>query len=309
MSKSILNPIVVAITTYKRPELLDRLLDAVMVQSIQNPAWSAISILVVDNDPEGTAKSAAVSRAGVRYVMESAPGIAAARQRALDEVDNDTLLVCLDDDVLPTGDWLAPLIQAWRSSAATIVTGFVQYVYPDDTEAWVVEGGFMTRNIIPTGTHLGEAAAGNMLVDVGQVRSLGVEFDQTLGLSGGEDSLFSRQVVRAGGSIVACQESVVLGHIPIERTTRTFCRNRARSHGSVSVLVGLRLSPSQTGRFLVRFRGMIGGAMRLVWGFLLSARGIFASAPGAAGNGVRIAARGRGMMAAALGSLSNEYQR
>lgn len=302
-------PVVIAITTFRRPELLDVLLDVVTDQANRNPALKDVSILVVDNDPEGTARKVATSRPGVTYVVEVVPGIAAARQRALDEVRNETLLVCLDDDVLPTGDWLGPLVGAWRTYAATIVTGYVQYVYPEDTEAWVIEGGFMRRNVLPTGTLLGAAEAGNILVDVEQVRSLGVEFDHTLGFSGGEDTLFSMQVVRSGGTIVACRESVVLGHVPVERTTRKFCMNRARSHGSASVLVKLRLSSSQRGRYLVRLGGLAGGVMRLVWGFIRGVQGKFASAPGAVGNGVRISWRGFGMMGAAFGSLSNEYRR
>lgn len=309
MSMASQRPIVIAITTFRRPELLDRLLDAVLNQACQHPAWQDISVLVVDNDPLGTARNVATARSGVKYVIETVPGIAAARQRALDEVPGNALLACLDDDVLPSGDWLGPLVGAWESYSATIVAGYVEYVYPDAIEAWVVEGGFMRRSVRPTGTALVAAEAGNMLVDVERVSRLGVRFDPTLGLSGGEDTLFSMQVVRAGGTIVACHESLVLGHVPVERTTRTFCRNRARSHGSAAVLVGLRLSRSPFGRSSVRFRGAVGGAMRMVWGLVHGLRGHLTAAPGTAGNGVRIAARGCGMMSAALGSLSNEYRR
>lgn len=309
MSSPAREHVVVAITTFKRPVLLERLLNLVLEIAQDESMKLDISVLVVDNDPAETGRPIAALRPGVRYIAEHKPGIASARQRAVDEVDDGSLLVFLDDDVLPERGWIIPLVSTWKRCSATIVAGYVRYSYPDDTDPWVIDGGFMRRDTRPTGTLLGAAAAGNMLVDVGRVRQLGIEFDRTLGFSGGEDTLFTKQVVRAGGTIVWCQESVVDDFIPLERTTREFCRSRARSHGSTSVLVDLRLASSNAERFSARVKGLGGGLLRVGWGLLRSSAGKLTAETGQIAGGVRIAARGYGMVGAAVGIQSNEYSR
>lgn len=310
MSSSTRVRVTIGITTYRRPALLDTLLDLV-AQHIRDVSERIdASILVVDNDPAESARSVVVEHAGARYVAEHTPGIAAARQRTLDETPDGELLLFLDDDVIPSGQWLDPLVAAQTRFSATVVAGYVRYIFPDGTDPWVVKGGFMRREIRPTGTRLPAAAAGNMLVDVAAVRRLGVSFDRTLGLSGGEDTLFTRQLVRAGGSIVSCQESVVDGPVPDERTTRAFCRARARAHGSTTLLVALRMaSPSPTGRFAVRLRCLVGGLLRVALGQTKHLTGGLRSDVGREADGIRIADRGWGMACAALGLVSAEYQR
>jgi len=68
--------ILIAIATYKRPELLKSLLDSVEEQALALGA----DILVVDNDVDRTALSVCRRRrrsSSVQYVSEPKPGIAA----------------------------------------------------------------------------------------------------------------------------------------------------------------------------------------------------------------------------------------
>lgn len=299
----------IAITTYKRPKLLDPLLDIVAERIRGASKLIDASILVIDNDPAESARPIAERHAEARYVAEHTPGIAAARQRALDETPEGTLLVYLDDDVTPDPEWLEPLVTLWLESAAAIVAGYVRYSFPEGSDPWVVEGGFIRRENLPTGTRLGVAAAGNILVDVSAIRRLGVDFDTTLGLSGGEDTLFTSQVTRAGGSIVWCQESVVDGPIPVERATRAFCIARAQAHGSVAVLVALRLSASKVGRAAIRARSVLGGLLRIAGGFAKHLAGRLSSNVQRDADGFRIASRGWGMARAAIGITTAEYRR
>jgi GT2 family glycosyltransferase len=302
--------VTVGITTFRRPQLLGALLDVVGQRIREASEWIEASVLIVDNDPAESARPVAIVNSGVRYVPEHRPGIAAARQRALDETPDGELLLFLDDDVIPSEQWLEPLIATQAKSSAAVVAGHVRYIYPDGTDPWVVKGGFMRRASQPTGTQLVAAAGGNLLVDVTVVRRLGVRFDPSLGLSGGEDTLFTRQLARAGASIVSCQESVVDGHVPVERTTRGFSRARARGHGSASLLVALRLAgPSPVARFVVRLRCLIGGLLRVALGYAKHLTGRLRSDFGGDANGIRIADRGWGMACASLGLTLAEYRR
>ncbi|WP_416348851.1 glycosyltransferase family 2 protein [Microbacterium sp. STN6] len=300
--------LVVAITTYRRPELLGPLLDLV-ADNIRNETSLATSILVVDNDPDESARRVAEARRGVHYVTERVPGIAAARQRALDEAPKNSVLIYLDDDVVPTSTWIRPLLEVWQDSGAAIVAGFVRYTFPQGTDPWIVHGGFIRRESRPTGSRLSAAAAGNILVDVAAVRRFGVRFDASLGLSGGEDTLFTSQVTRAGGAIVWCQESIVDDAIPEARATRSFCVARAQAHGSAEVLVQLRLASSPLRRAAARARCGLGGVARVIWGYTRHLIGRLSANVYKDADGIRVAARGWGMARGAMGLTTAEYGR
>src|SRR5829696_2372932 len=97
---------VVAVLTYRRVELLSGLLADLVAQAAT--ITPAATVLVVDNDPEGSAADVVLGWAerGVRYVHEPRPGISAARNRALTEAADADALVFFDDDEHPCPGWL-----------------------------------------------------------------------------------------------------------------------------------------------------------------------------------------------------------
>ena len=84
----------VAALTYRRPTELATLLPR-LVDQAQRAAVRA-SVLVIDNDPDGGARATCEGQP-IRYVHEPRPGIAVARNRALDESPDADLLVFIDD--------------------------------------------------------------------------------------------------------------------------------------------------------------------------------------------------------------------
>ncbi|MDX6573696.1 MAG: succinoglycan biosynthesis protein ExoM, partial [Gaiellales bacterium] len=80
--------VVVAVLTYRRVDRLARLLPLLVEQADGIGA----DVLVIDNDPEGTAGPLAAQHP-VHYVHERRPGIAAARNRALAEAGDALALV------------------------------------------------------------------------------------------------------------------------------------------------------------------------------------------------------------------------
>jgi hypothetical protein len=185
----------------------------------------------------------------------------------------------------------------------------VDYTFDPRVDPWVVEGGFFRRATHPTGTVLPTAATGNLLLDRAQVARLGVDFDPRLGMSGGEDTLFSFQLVDAGGTIVYCRESVVVGHLSLERTDRAAARTRARAHGSITVRVRLARAHGSRSRAKVRTKAVAGGAARVVAGGLLTAAGGVTSSTRRHARGTRLRVRGLGMVGAGLGRHVEEYAR
>src|SRR6478609_6300178 len=99
--------LVVAICTFRRREGLERTLSA--LARTQRPDVT-VAVLVVDNDPDGSAAwlrdRTDLVPVPLRYAHEPRSGLTYARNRAIDEVRGATAIVFLDDDEAPSEAWL-----------------------------------------------------------------------------------------------------------------------------------------------------------------------------------------------------------
>ncbi|MHC9046437.1 glycosyltransferase family 2 protein [Microbacterium saperdae] len=297
--------VLVAVTTFRRTELLAPLIDA--IRANQGTLAADIRIALVDNDPEKSAAPLA-HELDVDYIHEPTPGIAAARQAALDGARDGELVAMVDDDVVPQPGWLDALVRVWTASHPAVVMGYVDYVWPEGTDPWIIAGGFMRRRRRVNGQPLEAMATGNVLIDSAQVRSLGVRFDASLGLAGGEDMLFGRALLSAGGKIMASADSVVRDEVPVERTTKEFVRRRTISQGQMRTKL-LSRSSSVARTLALRALHLVGGVIRLV---VFSARGLFARLRGNVSAHAVLRRRAwfaQGRILGALGRITPEYAR
>lgn len=307
--------LLVAVLTYRRPATLKRGL-ATMLEHVTRLAHDADrsilpSIVVIDNDPAESAKDAVIAFDSelIRYVSEPVPGISAGRNRALDEAAHHDLLVFIDDDEEPQEDWLEPLLDTWRETRPAAVMGRVVSQFEAGLDPWIAAGAFFRRRRMPTGTVIPAAAAGNLLLDMHQVRKAGVRFNDRFGLTGGEDTLFSRLLVRAGGTILWCDESVATDFVPADRTTREWVLRRAWSHGNSAALVDIHSTPRPMHKGSARLRSVLRGALRMCGGSLRFGFGLIAGSHRHQARGLRTAYRGAGMLAGGLGVAYLEYSR
>lgn len=304
--------VVVAVPTYRRPQLLERLLPQLVDQMRELEASSQgayrCSCVVVDNDVECSGAPAVEVFGGrIGYLPEPVPGIAAARNRALDHCAGEGLLVMIDDDEQPETHWLSSLVQTWAETDAALVAGRVVARYEvGPSDPWIEAGQFFVRRNMPTGTPIQVSAAGNVLLDVAQVDRHRLRFDVSFGLTGGEDTLFSRQLAQVGATQVWCAESVVLDLVPRERMTRRWILRRAWSHGNSAALVDLALSPHQRREQL---RQLGRGLARVVLGVGRTSLGTLIRSNRHQARGLRTSCRGLGMVAAACGHAFSEYAR
>lgn len=251
-------PILIALPTYRRAALLPAFIELIREDAATVDA--ATRVLLVDNDPQRSAEQVAKAL-HVEYLHQPEPGIAATRQAGLDAAAPDELVVMIDDDLAPEPGWLAGLIDAWRHHRPAVVMGYVRYVWPDGTDRWIAAGGFMRRSLHPTGTEIDTLATGNVLIDAQQVRTLGVRFDVSMGLSGGSDEQFGRDLVRAGGRIVASAESVARDDIVAERTEFDALRQRTICQGQAHVRILMR-DDTMGGHLAKRAGHLVGGLIR-----------------------------------------------
>ena len=318
--------LVVAVLTYRRPDDIALALPRLAAQAgtvlvspgqggPDGPENPQATVLVIDNDPEASARPTVERLAGtlrpglVRYVHEPRPGIAAARNRALREAASSALLVFIDDDEVPSEQWLAQLVGLQRSSGAAAVVGPVISEYEHAPEPWIEAGRFFHRRRLPTGTRLDVAATNNLLLDLRQVRALRLAFDERFGLSGGSDTLFTRQLVQRGGSMLWCDEAVVVDRVPASRLTRRWVLRRALRSGNSAARVDLELAAGMAARLGARGASLGSGSVRFVGGSARLAAGLISGSVRQQAQGMRAAARGLGMASGAFGYVYSEYRR
>jgi succinoglycan biosynthesis protein ExoM len=305
--------VVVAVLTFRRPTALAAGLALIRLQvdAVERLTGGRISarIVVVDNDPDASAREAvgSVGDPSVTYVVEPTPGIAAARNRALDEARFADALVFIDDDERPLPGWVDSLIHTWLETGAAAVAGRVVPVYPELVSPWIVDGGFFVRRTLPTGTRVDAAPTSNILLDLAYLARNGLRFDERLGLGGGEDTMLTRGIVRTGGEIVWCDESVVEDHVPADRVTPRWVLQRAWSHGNTSVNVDLAMAVTARQRVDLRAKAALGGSARALLGVARAGFGVVTRSNHHSARGLRAAFRGAGMAGAAVGITYHEY--
>lgn len=216
----------ICIATFKRRELLQRLLNDLLAQQL--PDGVSIHIIVVDNDALESARSVVAAFQGVspsvEYLTQPEQNIALTRNRALDHSQGE-LIAFIDDDESAPPDWLATLLTTMERHAADVVLGPVNGILPENAPRWIVEGRFFERPAQPSGSRIELGGTGNALVKASAIRGK-VAFDPRYGLTGSSDTDFFHRLSRGGAVMVWCQEAGLTEHVPASRLTTRWILER-----------------------------------------------------------------------------------
>jgi succinoglycan biosynthesis protein ExoM len=226
--------VTMCICTYKRPQLLRRLLAALDRQ--ETAGRFSYSIVVADNDARESARAvvaefAATSSLAVTYCVEREQNIALARNRALEQARGD-YVAFIDDDEFPDPEWLATMLDACETWRADGVLGPVRPFFDEPPPAWLVRSKLCERPEHPTGTRLDwrDTRSGNVLFRRRVLEALDTPFRREFG-NGGEDQDFFRRLIEGGCRFVWCNEAAVYEVVPAERRRRRYFLRRALRRG------------------------------------------------------------------------------
>jgi succinoglycan biosynthesis protein ExoM len=289
----------IAVATYKRNDLLKDLLDSLAAAHAITP----FRVLIVDNDPEGGARKICQRKdLQIDYAVEDKPGIAAARNRALDMLEpEDAAIVFVDDDERVDTNWLRHLLALMNDTSADVVAGPVISVFPKDAPEWIVRGGFHQRVRFATGTELESAATNNTIVRTAFLRSMeNPRFDESFSATGGSDTDFFYRLRQRGARMLWCDEAIVSEDVPANRLSFRWIWRRGVRIGNVTGRLRLR----ESGRIQL----LVGAALRIAYGSCLIAISL------CRGKGLRAAhfdyvVRGVGWFGASANVLVQEYRR
>lgn len=228
----------VCICTFKRPQLLARVLEALRDQ--ETHGQFTYSIVVVDNDRMKSAESivssfVAESCHSVTYCVEPRQNIALARNSAIANANGD-FVAFIDDDEIPTKSWLLTLLKACDEYQADGVLGPVKPLFDPGVPEWVVKGEFYNRPTYPTGFVIDgrKGRTGNVLLKR-RIFSRDVQPFRPEFLTG-EDQDFFRRMIDRKFVFVWCNEAPAYEVVPQQRWKRSFMLKRALLRGKTAVV-------------------------------------------------------------------------
>lgn len=265
--------IAICALTYLRPVGLQTLLAG--VDRLAIPEGTSMRVIVVDNDPEASARPAVeahVSPLGaVEYLHEPARGISTARNAAIAAARRwKADLICfLDDDEWPEPDWLTQYLGVLDATGADVVTGPVFSVFDEPPPDWVTEGGFFDRRRHAHLEEMNYATTSTVMIRLSVLDD--DPFDEEFGLSGGEDTHLFAELRAAGRSIVWCDTGHVHESIPATKVNASWILRREYRRGQ-TLSLSLRRRDRSTWRVIRRIGN---GALHVGAGIGLTVIGAF----------------------------------
>ena len=228
MNKRTRTTIAVAICTYKRNDLLVRLLKALLACADQVRDRAALGVAIVDDTPDGQAHSVAEAFAnrfelGLEYRISGKQNISLARNLAVETaMGMSDWTVMTDDDCEPPPQWLEALVDLQERTGADAVTGRMVRRVPEGSPRWITEQPFLELGVeeLPDGGEMPAAATFNTMISNHWLKAHpDIRFDPDYGVIGGEDMIFFRAAKAAGLEIRFSEKAFVYENEPADRAT------------------------------------------------------------------------------------------
>lgn len=224
----------ICICTFRRPVTLDRAIRS--VQALALPVDLEVELVVVDNDPAGSARIVAERAAqggtiAMRYFVEPRAGVSFARNRCVGEARGEWIAF-FDDDEYVDREWLNGLWHAAQAHGAAAVFGPVIAEFALPPPAWLLATGSHLVARHPTGTTMDfrECRTSSVLFHRRLHDVLG-GFDPRFASSGAEDTDFFWRAIKAGARLVWCDSALVHEIVPAQRMERRWGLGRAFNGG------------------------------------------------------------------------------
>ena len=228
------NGISCILPTFRRPEGLNAALSSLVAQSSIS---RALEIVVVDNDPDGSAreyvaKYAKTSPIEIVYLHISVPGVANARNGALN-IARGRYIAWLDDDQEASTNWLSTLISTAKKYKAALTFCPTIARIPGVSKYNDFYVSFFER----AGPEIKEGVldsffgCGNSLMDLQYCGLPNPAFDLSANETGGEDDILFAHIQRQAGVLAWTRECYTHEDIRPHRVTPSYLRKRSFAFG------------------------------------------------------------------------------
>lgn len=274
----------IIIPTCRRPEDLQDVLESISRQNIHSTKWET---LIIDNAPcpenVEIADSFSSQIPNLKYVVETEPGLLAARHAGMQHARADILLYA-DDDIVASPDWVASILKGFYEHGASIVGGSNLPLYgcppPDWIDSlWVQNEDAemlyqysilkMRKNTPTPGVAWGcnFAIRKETLLAAGGFHPDGCPWDLVHSRSAGETHLYET-VLRQGGTSLLMPGATVQHKVSKSRLTLQYLWKRGVAEGATAAASLLRTHGFRQGSFPGGSRAHAVFAKGFVTGFL-----------------------------------------
>jgi glycosyltransferase involved in cell wall biosynthesis len=228
----------IIIPTFQRPSGLLVAARSVFKQTMLDK--TDCTLIIVDNDPAASASASietlrAEAPANLRFIAEHepAPGVANARNRAMDLLDTDLIAFLDDDQSAQSPDWLEKLYALHLELKPAVVFGPLITVLPDDiTKHRDYFFRFFGRADKSRRGLIKHYHGGcNTLIDVASLPTQRPIFDPDTNDTGGEDDLLFIAIEQKGGKFAWEPDANVLEHVIRKRLSLKYTLKRAFVYG------------------------------------------------------------------------------
>ena len=253
--------IAVCICTFERVAGLRALLDGIERQRLAQLSGDRVEVIVVDNSPSASASEACSAYAAgwrfpLRYVHEPRKGLTFARNTALSTAleSGAALIAFIDDDEMPEPNWLETLVERIRATGAAAAVGPVYPIFEGMPPSWLPVDAYTTKQS-EQGGFVDMGHTGNSIFDATVLRSTGLSFNPRYNATGGEDTIFFKQLHGRGLKIAWAQHAIAHETVPRQRMSAKWLWLRWFRTGEVEAHLGSADPASAKGRLISLARG------------------------------------------------------
>jgi len=222
-----MNHLVVGIPTYKRPNMLTKLVLSIYDCNLDSQYISKIDIVVVDNDAEKSANKTCLELEkkcpetfNIHYFCYPEKGLSNVRNEILKRAIslNPTFIASIDDDEYVTPEWLNELTKTIVKNKADIVLGTVIPDFEKKVPIYIAK--YFLASEIPDQSQLKAMdKSANYMIRTSFVTKNKLSFDVRFNTTGAEDTFFGVQAVKKGAKIFWAAKAIVYETIPESRST------------------------------------------------------------------------------------------
>lgn len=260
------------VCTHQRNGPLATLLETVRAAADAVSDHADVSVVVVDDNPDGRASSVCeafegVFAGGIHYRHSGAQNISIARNLGIETaMELGDWVAMTDDDILVPKTWFVELLAVQRQLDADCVTGPAYLSFDESSPGWLRSQPFDRIGLFdhPELAVIEEGSTGNSMVRSSFLRDHPeVRFSRELGTLGGEDMVFFRTAVAAGLVSVYSRRVAVKEPFPKERSTAGYIYYRSFWMGNTEYQTSRRSEGSSRLRFVARAFKRLGRAVAL----------------------------------------------
>ncbi len=286
--------VAIASLTRHRPEMFSDLLESLI--GLEWPDNTEPVFIFVENDDqlniEGRIEQFKKGQPGaeVHVALEPRAGIPVARNRVLDiAVANSVdFLAFVDDDELVLPDWIRKIFRKAVDDNLDLVGGPLELICPevplnlwqrlswkfllDKNERRVAQANQLEASGLQCQVRI---FTNNWLVRMSFVRSSGIRFDESMGLSGGSDSKFYVQSRERGAKTGWARDALLRDRIPLARLTPSYQFRRARDQNMALYFIDGhdKKKFTQVRVIFSLFRRVIRGAIMIIFSIFRQGQG------------------------------------